>query len=63
MKIIGLQKKKYDGSKGHKEEIEHFLSVIKGENNNPISSNSLFETTAVTFKILESLRNSMPVEL
>ena len=58
-----ITKKKYDGSKGHKEEIEHFLSVIKGENNNPISSNSLFETTAVTFKILESLRNSMPVEL
>ena len=53
-------KKKYDGTKGHAEEIHHFINALR----NPditIDNESIFLTTLVTFKIHDSLINNKVV--
>ena len=55
-KIIKL---KSDG-KGHKEEIEAFLSAVREGEESPISFRSICLTTITTFKILDSLITGLP---
>ncbi len=54
---------KYDGRKGHKEEVEHFISAIRGKEALAIAPQSLMDTTRLTFKVLESLQNGGKVDL
>jgi predicted dehydrogenase/threonine dehydrogenase-like Zn-dependent dehydrogenase len=49
--------------KGHREEIEAFLSAIKDGKESPMSFESLVMTTRITFKVQEALRKGMPVSL
>ena len=46
--------------KGHQEEVELFLQSIREGLPSPIPLNSLSLTTATTFRILDSLRTSLP---
>ena len=48
--------RKYDGLKGHAEEVMEFIQAIKGEKKPAISFDSLYNTTLTTLKILESLQ-------
>jgi polar amino acid transport system substrate-binding protein len=54
---------KYDGTKGHKQEIEHFVKVILGEQEPQFSFGSIYYTTLTTFKIVESLQRGIPCEI
>lgn len=47
--------------KGHKQEVQAFLdSLVKEDSNAPISFESIYDTTLVTFKIQDSLATGMP---
>ncbi len=60
----GKKKKvKYDGTKGHKQEIEHFVKVILGKQKPQLSFESIYFTTLTTFKIVESLQRGIPCEI
>jgi predicted dehydrogenase/threonine dehydrogenase-like Zn-dependent dehydrogenase len=49
--------------KGHKEEVEAFLTAIMEGKDSPISFRSICLTTLTTFKILDSLYTGMPQEI
>lgn len=49
--------RKYDGKKGHKEEVEHFVNLVKGKAKVELSFESIYLTTLTTFKIMDSLRS------
>ncbi len=55
--------KKFNGEKGHKEEVVSFLNAAKGIGKPGISGNSIFLTTLVTLKALESLRENKVIDL
>lgn len=55
--------KKYDGSKGHREEVIATVEAMRSGGPMPISFTSLVETTRVTFAALESLATGQPVNL
>ena len=50
---------KLDG-KGHKQEVEAFITSLKSGNQAPISFESICLTTTVTFKILDSITTGLP---
>ncbi|MCR4432385.1 MAG: bi-domain-containing oxidoreductase [Tepidanaerobacteraceae bacterium] len=49
--------------KGHKEEIEQFMSSIENGLPSPISFESIYYTTLATLKIVDSLRTGIPLEV
>lgn len=49
------KKVRFDGKKGHKEEVTTFLSCVRSGDNLPITFNSMYLTTLATLKIEESL--------
>ncbi len=55
--------KKFDGTKGHREEVLATVAAMRGGSAMPISFRSLLETTRVTFAALESLGTGLPVTL
>ncbi len=54
---------RFDGKKGHREEVIHFLRVIAGKEKPMLQFDSIYRTTLATFKINESLQKGLPVEL
>jgi len=56
-------RKSYDGSKGHKEEVKYFLERIKGVVPIKLNFESIYLTTLVTLRIMESLRKNSPVKI
>jgi polar amino acid transport system substrate-binding protein len=56
-------KKSYNGTKGHAEEVQHFLAVTGGKEQNSFSYESLYDTTLLTFKAMESLQTKQVVTL
>jgi predicted dehydrogenase/threonine dehydrogenase-like Zn-dependent dehydrogenase len=54
---------KYDGTKGHAEEVAHFISVVLGKETLELSFEAAHDTTAATLKILESLQRGVAVEV
>jgi predicted dehydrogenase/threonine dehydrogenase-like Zn-dependent dehydrogenase len=50
-------------NKGHREELEVFLSAVKSGAEMPISMDSLLDTTLLTLTAAESLRTGQPVQL
>jgi len=60
----GKKKKvKFNTGKGHKEEVEHFLKVLRGEEKPKLSFDSIYKTTFLTFKIIESYQNRAVIYL
>ena len=57
-----LKELKMEG-KGHKQEVETFLSSVSKGHAMPISFESLYYTTKTTFKILDSLRTGLPQKI
>jgi len=55
--------KTYNGTKGHKEEIEHFISLLKGKDEIKLTFDSIYDTTNLTFKILDSLKNGNAITI
>lgn len=53
--------KKFIQDKGHHRQFENFVNAILVDNPSPISTNDLFLTSMVTFKILESLDRKEPI--
>jgi len=54
---------RYDGSKGHSQEIESFVNAVLGKQEPPLSFESMYLTTLTTFKILESVQAGVAVEI
>lgn len=46
--------------KGHKQEVEAFLTSLKSTSESPISFESIYLTTKTTFKIVDSLNTGLP---
>jgi predicted dehydrogenase/threonine dehydrogenase-like Zn-dependent dehydrogenase len=57
------KKNKYNGSKGYEEELDHFIKLVSGTEEEQISFASMYKTTLVTFRIMESLRDGTPVKI
>lgn len=57
------QQRKYNGGKGHAEEIDVFLKTIRGEQPPAISFESLVDTTVATFAAVDSLKSKRPIVL
>jgi predicted dehydrogenase len=53
----------YGGGKGHAEEIEHFLGMVRGTVRPSMKFQSILETTSATLAVGESLRTGAPVDL
>lgn len=53
--------KRYKQDKGHKAELEMFLSAIKEGKESPIPFNESAMATLVTFKIIESIKKGVPI--
>jgi len=47
---------KFDGTKGHTEEVQDFLAVLAGRTEPSLTFESLVNTTSATFRALESLK-------
>jgi polar amino acid transport system substrate-binding protein len=58
-KIIKLN----SNGKGHKEEVDSFLSTVRDGKESPISFRSICLTTITTFKILDSLYTGLPQKI
>jgi polar amino acid transport system substrate-binding protein len=56
-----IRKIKYDGKKGHKEEIHAFIHSLKNALDMPIPFEEIKYVTQTTFKIIQSLETSEPV--
>lgn len=52
----GSKKKSFSGGKGHSEEIDHFMKVIKNEQENELPFSSIYSTTLLTFLAMESIK-------
>jgi polar amino acid transport system substrate-binding protein len=60
----GRQKtKKYDGSKGIDIEVRETIEAIRNGKNMPISFQELYDVTAATFAVLDSLAQASPIDL
>jgi len=49
--------------KGHKEEVQAFLQAVKEGGSMPMDYESIRQTTAATFRIMDSLRTGLPQNL
>lgn len=58
-----MKKEKYDGKKGHNEEIEHFINVCLGKENSKLSFEEMITATKTTFRAIESLNKKQLVEV
>lgn len=56
-------KKKFDGRKGHNEEISHFVSLCKGQDIVNLDFNQIYFTTLTTIKALSSLRDGIVLNI
>ncbi|HEX9005902.1 MAG TPA: bi-domain-containing oxidoreductase, partial [Bacteroidota bacterium] len=57
------RRQKYDGGKGHAEEVDHFLGAITGKEQPALDLPSLKATTLATFAIMQSLHEKRAIDL
>lgn len=57
------RQQKYKGDKGHAAEVKAFINTLAGREDSIIPFDSLFDTTLVTLKAVESLTQKMPMSL
>jgi predicted dehydrogenase/threonine dehydrogenase-like Zn-dependent dehydrogenase len=53
-------RKTYSGTKGHKEEVKHFINLLEGKEEKKLTVDSIFDTTLLTFKIIDTLKTGKP---
>jgi polar amino acid transport system substrate-binding protein len=58
--VNGSRKKIKQPGKGYKEEVELFFKSILEGHESPIPFDSVYKTTATTFRIIDSLRTGLP---
>ncbi|MBM2815472.1 MAG: Alcohol dehydrogenase, zinc-binding protein [Ignavibacteria bacterium] len=58
-----MKKLKFDGKKGHREEVKAMLDAIKSGGLMPIPYNEIKAATLTTFAVIESLQSGNPVYL
>lgn len=58
-----LKKKSYNGAKGHDEEVQHFVQVVRGEISPQLTFEQIVDVTKVTFAAIESLQEGAGVTL
>jgi len=58
-----MKKVKLDGKKGHKEEVEYFIKVLKGKQEPDLKFESMYLTTLATFRIMESLKTRKHIKI
>ena len=58
-----LDKKYFVQNKGQKEEIKAFFEAIKHRNYSPIPFEHIFNTSLVTFKIIESIKSGQVIQI
>jgi predicted dehydrogenase/threonine dehydrogenase-like Zn-dependent dehydrogenase len=57
------KKNKYNGKKGHKEEIQYFLNVINGTLQPTLFFDEIYFTTLTSIKAVESIHASSPIDI
>lgn len=55
--------KKFNGDKGHTNEIRSFINSIKDDKESPISFYSMYLTTLTTFSVLDSIKEKRVIEI
>jgi predicted dehydrogenase/threonine dehydrogenase-like Zn-dependent dehydrogenase len=58
-----MHKEKYDGKKGHDEEIEYFINRCLGKVKQQLTLEEIMATTRTTFRIIESLNKNQLIEV
>ncbi|MEA1952373.1 MAG: Gfo/Idh/MocA family oxidoreductase, partial [Planctomycetota bacterium] len=56
-------RKSMQADKGHSRELAAFVDAIQCGEQSPISTESLFDTTLVSFAVLESIQQGMPISI
>jgi len=56
-------RRSYDHSKGHDEEVQHFIRVVQGLEEPELSLTSMLATTRATLAAIDSLKNGCQVDL
>jgi predicted dehydrogenase len=56
-------RKSMQADKGHGRELEAFVEAIRRGEPSPISAESLFDTTLVSFAVLESIQQGVPISI
>ncbi|MBN2571479.1 MAG: bi-domain-containing oxidoreductase [Ignavibacteriales bacterium] len=54
---------KFDSKKGHKEEVEYFINLLRGKIENKLSFESIYTTTLITLKVHDSIKTGNLVKL
>jgi polar amino acid transport system substrate-binding protein len=57
------KREKYKSDKGHQEEVKLYLKSIKEGKPSPIPFEELYQSTLVTFKVLESLKTRQTIQI
>ena len=58
-----MKKEKFDGRKGHNEEIEHFINVCMGKEKLLLSLEDIIAATKATFRAIDSLNKKQAVDI
>jgi len=53
-----MKKYRFNGRKGHKEELTHFIKVLNGEENPRLDFNSIYNTTLLTIQATKKIINA-----
>ncbi len=58
-----VREQRYDGTKGHRQEMESFFEAVGGGRPSPMAFQAVVEATRATFAVRESIRSGVPVTL
>jgi len=57
------KRRRFDPSKGHREEVAHFLAVVSGSEVPVVKFQDMYQTSLATILIEESIQTGQPVEI
>jgi hypothetical protein len=58
-----IKKQKFDGKKGHQQEIQHFINICLGKEKPQLSLDEIIAVTKATFRAIQSLEKKQLVEV
>jgi predicted dehydrogenase/threonine dehydrogenase-like Zn-dependent dehydrogenase len=58
-----VKRKRYDGTKGHKEEVEHFVGLLKNEAHPLLTIEEQIEVTLTTLLAVDSIKYQRPIDV
>jgi predicted dehydrogenase len=56
-------RKRYDGKKGHAEEVEHFLRAIEGKEQPAMTFESLYKVSRATLSIVDAMQQHATISV